>query len=361
MKDGDREITKQIDEQIARQEAKHKAKHIAKRNAKEEGQKAGKKAQKLTDCHVHIIAFPDASNKYSKDNIVSEKLRSSYIWKSSAKYHGWDLSSPDVNSIYIESLSKQLSESKQIKGCVAFGLDGVYLPNGDLDINKSTFVISNDYVYHMTKKHKNIQYAVSINPARKDALDQIDLAIKRRAKLVKFLPNTQGFSPADKKFKKFYQKLADANLPLLGHTGYEFAASVEKQSYGHPLGYRLAMDQGVKFIAAHSCATGLFVFERHKKTILRLFEEYPNFYMDISALSLPTRYNVTRFLKKLPQMRNRLFFGSDYPLPIMAFPSMFRLGPIRIRHIMSEPNYFDRYYELSKALGILPTKDPFKL
>jgi len=228
-------------------------------------------------------------------------------------------------------------------------------------MNKSTFVISNDYVYHMTKKHKNIKYAVSINPARKDAMEQIDLAVKRKAALVKFLPNTQGFSPADKRFKKFYQKLADENLPLLGHTGYEFAASVEKQSYGHPLGYRMAMDCGVKFIAAHSCATGLFVFERHTKTILNLFKQYPNFYMDISALSLPTRYNVTRFLKKHPQLRERLFFGSDYPLPVMSFPAILKLGLKPVRQIMQEPNYFDRYHALMAALDILPEKDPFTL
>ena len=61
---------------------------------------------------------------------------------------------------------------------------------------------------------------------------------------------------------------------------------------GDPDRLRTALDEGVTVIAAHACSYGLMLYEKFIPTLHEFANTYPNFYCDISALTLPNRFLV---------------------------------------------------------------------
>jgi len=317
------------------------------------------KSPLLADCHIHAIAFDsEATRNYG--NITSAGGMRKYSHSYIARYHGLNLKSPDFNELYFTNLDSQVKHSRAVKKGIVFGLDGIYDARGKLDRQRTCFMITNDYVYDMVKKKKNLRFAASINPLRKDALAELEKSIERKTALVKLLPNAQDFSPDNPKLKKFYRAIAAKKIPLLVHTGYEFALKSTNQSYGQPEKFRMALDEGVTLIAAHGGATGLVFVELFKKTLLDLVRRYPDFYLDISALSIATRTGIIPFLRSCPELKPRLLFGTDYPLPIHFYPFIFSLGLKKIAEIRKIGNYFDQYAAIMNELGLLPQKQYLK-
>ena len=154
---------------------------------------------------------------------------------------------------------------------------------------------------------------VSINPQRRDAVEEVHRCADAGAALVKVLPNAQQFNPADPKYTAFYRALVQRNLPFLSHVGYEFSLIGKDQSVGDPGRLRLALDEGVTVIAAHACSYGLMLYERFLPVLLTFAKQYPNFYADISALTLPNRFRMLLHLRRHPEVHHRLLFGTDYP------------------------------------------------
>jgi len=74
---------------------------------------------------------------------------------------------------------------------------------------------------------------------------------------------------------------------------------------------------------------------------------YPHFYLDASALTLPNRAGMLFILKRHPEIQERLLFGTDYPLPVLAYPA---LG--RGYREAARAGYFDRQAAVLKNLGI---------
>jgi predicted TIM-barrel fold metal-dependent hydrolase len=116
---------------------------------------------------------------------------------------------------------------------------------------------------------------------------------------------------------------------LLCHTGLEHAipvAKTEDQELGDPRKLRLALDMGVKVIAAH-CATSFFPWEKsYLDELSEMFNEGErrgwNLYADISAMCTLFRASmIDDILKQIPH--NRMVLGSDYPIPIDNMPPKF--------------------------------------
>ena len=114
-----------------------------------------------------------------------------------------------------------VDESVVLKKAVCLGMDGVYDSAGRLDETTTEFMISNDCVLSTVAAHPNHLLAgVSINPCRRDALDEVTRCAERGAFLVKVLPNTQQFNPWEERFRPFYRALAERELPFLSHVGF---------------------------------------------------------------------------------------------------------------------------------------------
>ncbi|HEY1374345.1 MAG TPA: amidohydrolase family protein, partial [Candidatus Binatia bacterium] len=219
---------------------------------------------------------------------------------------------------------------------------------GNLDMARTDFLISNAYALEVARKYpERFLAGASVNPQRRDALDELERAAAAGAALVKILPNAQCFDPAESRYLPFYRALARLKLPLLSHVGYEFSLAGRDQSAGDPARLRNALEAGVTVIGAHGCSEGLFGYEPHLKTVREFISRYANFYLDASALTLPNRADMLYILKRHPEVQARLLFGTDYPLPVFAFPSIGR-GYLAAAHA----NYFDRQALVLKNLGI---------
>ena len=307
-------------------------------------------AGSVIDCHVHLAALPDGRNGcHISPTMLRSPLFRFLLWK-----HELNVSDPrKANQDYVDQLLRELRASEHVGKAVLLGMDGVYDANGRLALGKTDFLVCNDYVLDIAGRYPNdFLPGVSINPQRRDAIEELNRCVEAGAKLVKLLPNTQGFDPGDRAFIPFYRAIARHRIPLLSHVGYEFSLIGKDQSGGNPNKLRVALDEGVVVIAAHGCSNGLIVFERFYRTLLDLVERYPNFYADVSALTHPNRFGMLLRLRRHPELSERLLFGTDYPLSVFHFPCWGRVSFRVFQKIIRTTNRFDRKYLILKSLGI---------
>ena len=299
----------------------------------------------MTDVHVHLAALPDGDNGcYISLKMLRRPLSRFLAWR-----FGVDFAKPaEANQFYLDRLLGTLGRSKKVEKAVLLGMDGVYDAGGRLDMARTDFLISNRYVLDVAGRYPDRFLAgASINPERADALEELERAAAAGAALVKVLPNVQCFDPADRRHLPFYRALARLKLPLLSHVGYEFSLAGRDQSAGDPARLRPALEEGVCVIAAHGCSQGLFFIEPHFKTALEFVRRYPRFHLDASALTLPNRVRMLLLLRRHPELNERLLFGTDYPVPVFAYPA---LG--RGYREAARANYFDRQALVLENLGI---------
>jgi len=153
-------------------------------------------------------------------------------------------------------------------------------------------------------------------------MEELDRCIEGGAVLIKWARNSQIFDPSDRKYKWFYKKLADENLPLLCHTGLEHAIPLEKTDYlefGDSRKLRLALNLGVKVIAAHSATSYSPLEKTYLDELSEMFDEGERrgwyLYADISAMCTLFRASIIEeVFEKIPL--NRMVLGIDYPIPV---------------------------------------------
>ena len=305
---------------------------------------------KLIDCHVHLAAFSDGTNGcYISPRMLRSPLCRFVSWKYGL---GGDDAS-GANHKFLEHLRRELGASQYVGKAIVLAMDGVYGTNGMLDLQQTEFMVGNDYVFNVAKNHPDeFLPGVSINPQRRDALEELDRCIQAGASLVKILPNAQAFDPAARQYVRFYRALAQAGIPLLSHVGYEFSLIGKDQSSGDVNRLRLPLDEGVTVIAAHGCSNGLIFYEKYYHALLDFAAGYRNFFTDLSSLTVPNRMGMLLRLRRHPELQSRLIFGTDYPLSVFHLPCWGRVPFATLRQIIRTTNRFDRQYLILKALGI---------
>ncbi len=304
----------------------------------------------LIDCHVHLAALPDGDNGcYISPRMLKSALFRFLLWK-----HRLSPTHPrEANQKYLDDLLSELRASRHVGKAVLLGLDGVYDHNGMLNQDHTEFLISNDYVLKTAKAYPSEFLAgVSINPQRRDAIDEVHRCADAGAVLVKVLPNAQQFNPADPRHKPFYRALADRKLPFLSHVGYEFSLIGKDQSVGNPDRLRVPLDEGTTVIAAHACSYGLILYEKFLPTLRQFSKTYPHFYADISALTLPNRLRMLLHLRREPELHDRLLFGTDYPLSVLHLAAWGRVGWRPLREMICTKNRFDRQVAVCRGLRV---------
>ena len=304
----------------------------------------------LIDCHVHLAALPDGDNGcYISPKMLKSPLFRFLLWK-----HQLSPDKPrEANQKYLDDLLQELRASRHVQKAVLLGMDGVYDQNGQLNRAQTDFLISNDYVLKTAKAHPGELLAgVSINPQRRDAVEEVHRCADAGATLVKVLPNAQQFNPADSRYTSFYRALAERKLPFLSHVGYEFSLIGKDQSVGDPDRLRVALDEGATVIAAHACSYGLMFYEKFLPTFQDLAARYPHFYADISALTLPNRMRMLLHLRHYPEIHERLLFGTDYPLSVFHVATWGRVAFGTLLKMIRTTNRFDRQVEVCQALKL---------
>ncbi len=257
----------------------------------------------------------------------------------------------DLDDAYIERL-RQMLRGSSLDAAVILAHEWARDDAGRVIDGFGSLYVPNSYVLELGKRHPELLPGISIHPARPDALEELERGLAEGAVLMKCLPNCQNFNPSDKRFTKFWERMAEAKLPLLAHTGGEFSLPVYEPRYCDPALLELPLQIGVTVIGAHCGTPSLYFDPDYTDTFVRLLGKYPNLWGDNSGLLTPVR---SRHFGKLlkPPFVDRILHGSDIPIPISGLWSMLRrtIGVSDYRGARAQTNIFERDVQLKKALG----------
>lgn len=303
---------------------------------------------KIIDIHTHVFSLDPARTGCTLSEASERRLVGRYLrWK-----HGIRASDPAerAEAVLQHQWLGTIEQTKRVDQIVVLAHDAVFSRSGARREEQTHFYIPNNYVLALAREHPRLLPAASIHPYRRDALEELDRVVEQGAVLIKWLPNTQGFDPIDRKNIPFFRKLATHQIPLLCHTGPEFALKPLDQSLGHPSRLRLALEEGVIVIAAHGGGWGWLPGLGFKRFVEMLLK-YPRFYTDTSALTLPPRSRYLLTFLDRPELHAKLVHGSDYPLPVSPWPFVRRLGLKEARRIAAVASPIDRDLLIKQALG----------
>ncbi len=260
----------------------------------------------------------------------------------------------DLDRLYVEQLLKFVRESS-LGAAVILAQDKVYHDDGRVMEGAGSFYVPNEYVLKLAREHPEFLPAVSIHPARPDALEELEKCLGHGAVMMKCLPNCHNINCNDRRFTKFWERMAEAGLPLLAHTGGEHTVPVIRKEYADPRILSLPLECGVKVIAAH-CATKSGLFDPEYFHIFAgMTRRFENLYGDNSAFNVPMRgRHVPKCLEE--PLAERMIHGSDYPVPVHGHWAWLR-GFVKwadFRRCERHRNVLERDYQLKKAMGFAP-------
>jgi hypothetical protein len=262
--------------------------------------------------------------------------------------------SGDLDRMVIERLLEMLRDSS-LGAAVILAQDDVHDENGRVIPGIGSFYVPNDYVLALAKRHREFLSAVSIHPARPDAIDELERCLEAGAVMMKCLPNCQNINCADRRLTKFWERMAEAKLPLLAHTGGEHTLPVVRPEFADPRTLILPLEIGVTVIAAHSGTKSGLTDPEYFHVFAEMTRRFPNLYGDTSAFNVPMR---GRHIRKcvVEPLLSRMVHGSDFPVPVNGLWAWLRgfVSWKAYRQAQRNPNILERDYQLKVAMGFPP-------
>lgn len=300
------------------------------------------------DCHIHLVGNGAAGSGCwlrlgGWHRMMGEMMR---------RMMGMPVAvtDPSFDETYVGMLSGWVREAR-LDRALLLAQDEVYHADGTRR-DFGTFHVPNDYVFEVCKRHPEFLPAASIHPARKDAMDELERCLELGARALKLLPNCHDIDCSDPRFDAFWERMAEAGLPLLAHTGGEMTVPVANRAYENPEVLRRPLEIGMKVIAAH-CASGSgLVGHDHFDGLVAMMHTFPNLYADSSALNTPFRSKaIGRVLDS--DILDRVLHGSDYPVPVGPWYAWLRgrIDGAARREAAAETNPIQRDYLLKRAAG----------
>lgn len=309
----------------------------------------------VIDWHVHIAGLGHKGSGCYVNKVMRENFRFGFFMK-------WmDVSHRELemhgDSILVKKLNARIEQSKYVDAAVILAMDGVIDPDtGRLDRDRTLFYVPNEYVAGEAAKYPGLLFGASINPNRDDAVERLIEADRQGAVLVKWIPSTMDIDPADRRFVRFYNKMAELEMPLLSHTGKERSLPGARDELADPLRLKLPLSLGVIVIAAHIGTTGKSEGQDNFERILPMFDQYPNFYADISSLTLLNKVGYLARALREPGLTDRMIYGSDWPLQYFPLVSPWyhvnHIGIGNAWRISGIDNRWDRDVMTLEAFGV---------
>src|SRR6266481_8907230 len=115
----------------------------------------------------------------------------------------------DLENLYVQRLL-ELVRGSSLGGIVILAQDEVYDDQGEKMENVGSHYVPNDYVLNLAKKYPGFIPAVSIHPARPDALEELNRCLADGAAIMKCLPNCHNINCNDRHFTKLWERMAEA-------------------------------------------------------------------------------------------------------------------------------------------------------
>ncbi|MFT3784516.1 MAG: amidohydrolase family protein [Nibricoccus sp.] len=260
----------------------------------------------------------------------------------------------DLDQQYAAKL-RSFVVSSSLDAAVILAQDDPHQANGEKIVDVSSFYVPNDYVLSLARSYPEFLAGISIHPARRDALEELERCLAAGAVLLKCLPNCQNIDWSERRYTRFLERMAEAGLPLLAHTGGEHTLPVIDKRLADPRVLTRPLEIGVTCIAAH-CGTASWLFDHdYFQTFAEMMERCPNLYGDNSAFSVPNgRIRGKHLARCLEEpLRGRILHGSDAPVPVLGHEAYLR-GYVSRRAFtqsLRQENPLERDYQLKRAMG----------
>jgi len=180
----------------------------------------------------------------------------------------------------------------------------------------------------------------------------LERCVVRGAVIMKCLPNCHNIDCNNKRYTRFWERMAEAKLPLLAHTGGEHTLTVVRPEFADPRILTLPLECGVTVIAAH-CGTKSGLFDpEYFHVFAEMIRRFPNLYGDTSAFNVPIRgRHIPECLHE--PLASRMVHGSDYPVPVHGHFAWMKgfVDWKSFRKWERQPNILERDYQLKVAMG----------
>ena len=253
---------------------------------------------------------------------------------------------------YVQRIVAQLRRSSLSKA-VLLAQDCRYEADGKQDLENTSFFVPNDYLLRVVRRFPELFIpCISVNPKRKDAVDELERCIEQGAKVLKIHPPIQNVDPGESRFRPFYRVCSRRQIIVMVHTGTEHSAEIVGNEYSAPERLALALEEGCTVVAAHSGMSAFFDKEDFFPQLLALVRRFPNLYCDTAVLGDKFRWRNLPRLIDTPEVLERTIYGSDTPFPSNPLVFWNRLRPATLESLLSETNLLERNYRLQQALGV---------
>lgn len=302
------------------------------------------------DCHVHLVGDGSSgSGCWLRTPNPARRLAARFLVRSAGLPQSVLNTGLDV--AFFEKVLSQVKKSS-LDALVLLAMDLPRANDGRPLEKKATFFVPNDCVLELGARHPEIIPACSIHPARPDAMEELEKCIAGGAKVMKLLPNCHNVNCSDPVYASFWERMAQAGMAFLAHTGGEYTVPVLNKKYADPRSLRLPVEKGVVTIAAHAAGRSGLYDSDYTMELIKMFDEFPSLYADNSALCTLNRW---RTLGKLfsEKVMSRVLHGSDFPVTSGGF------GPWLGGHLSwrdhrlaaREGNVLERDAMLKQAIG----------
>ncbi|MBI3933815.1 MAG: amidohydrolase family protein [Acidobacteria bacterium] len=253
---------------------------------------------------------------------------------------------------YLQRLVAMLRASS-VQKAVLLAQDSRYDAQGMPDKENTSFYVPNDYLFRTVARFPELFIpCVSINPKRRDALEELDRCAELGARVLKIHPPIQDVDPGEARFRPFYRRCAESKIIVMVHTGTEHAAETVGDQFSDPSRLVSALEEGCIVIASHSGFGSLIDMEDFFPNLLPLVRRFPNFYCDTAALAITFRLRSLPKLLREPEILERTLHASDVPFPSSPMVFWHRLSYGKLFELATEENLFERDYRLKLALGV---------
>ena len=268
------------------------------------------------DCHVHVVGTGTGGTGCWYRPRGLTRIGAPFLVRAVGLTMR-DLHGPDFDRVYTERLLAYVRGSSRIDRAMLLAHELPYRDDGTPLPEQASFYVSNAHVLRLANEHPEFLAAVSIHPSRRDAFDELEKCLAGGAAALKCLPNVQGIDWNDPRHTRFLERMAEAGLPLLAHTGSERTMPVMDAKLASPRVLTRPLEIGVTCIAAH-CGTGMMLLDPdYLDVFAEMVARFPNLYGDnsaLAALNFRLRPSALRRLTSGP-LAERILHGSDLPVP----------------------------------------------